>query len=502
MAAGLRLELRQSQQLVMTPQLQQAIKLLQMSNFELSAFVSEEIERNPLLTGAAPDDTPTPPEADPPRQERADERVTPEGDHGLAAETFDTGTENLYDAAPSDSGAAPAAPGLAASTPRISRGNPAEDGEDGFEHRLTRPTTLREHLLGQVGLLRAPSETRALAARLVEELDEAGYLRSEIAELAARWETDPATLEQALALLQSCEPTGVGARTLAECLALQLAERNRLDPAIAAFLDHLPLLAEGKLARLQKLCGATAEDIADMLADLRRLDPRPGSGFAPETVETLIPDLLVRPDGWGGWEVELNPDALPQVLIDRSYAARLSAGGEQTKRYLATCRDEASWLVKSLDQRARTILKVAIEIVRQQGAFFAEGPRGLKPLSLKMVAEAIGMHESTVSRVTAKKYMATERGIFELKFFFSNAVGGGTGPTAGDATSAEAVRSRLRTLVDAERPGAVLSDDRIVEILQGEGIEIARRTVAKYRASLGIPSSAERKRRLAIREVL
>ncbi len=335
-----------------------------------------------------------------------------------------------------------------------------------------------------------------LARLLVEELDEHGLLRADLAELAARLGAAPGQVEAALTLVQGCEPTGVGARDLAECLALQLAERDRLDPAMRRLVENLDLMERGDRRRLRALCGVDEEDFADMLAELRALDPRPCAGFQAERAETLIPDVFLRraPGGYwggGGWEIELNSETLPRVLVDNRYAAQLSAtrgeAGREARAFVSDCRASASWLKRSLDQRARTILTVATEIVRQQDRFFAEGITGLKPLTLRMVAEATGLHESTASRVTSNKYIATERGIFELKFFFTNAVGP-------DGLAAAAVRHRIRALIDAEGSGGILSDDRIVVQLQEDGIDIARRTVAKYRRVLGIPSSVERRR--------
>jgi RNA polymerase sigma-54 factor len=305
-----------------------------------------------------------------------------------------------------------------------------------------------------------------------------------------------------LALVQDCEPTGVGARSLAECLALQLAERDRLDPAMRRLIDNLHLLERGDRRRLRALCGVDDEDFTDMLAELRALDPelraldpRPCAGFQAERAETLIPDVYLRRTAWGGWEVELNTETLPRVLVDNRYATELAAArggtGSEARAFVSECRANASWLVRSLDQRARTILAVATEIVRHQDRFFAEGITGLQPLTLRMVADAAGLHESTASRVTSNKYIATERGIFELKYFFTNAVGSG-GPAA------EAVRHRIRNMIAAEAPENVLSDDIIVEQLQDDGIDIARRTVAKYRKALGIPSSVERRRQKAM----
>ncbi|MFQ5564779.1 MAG: RNA polymerase factor sigma-54, partial [Paracoccaceae bacterium] len=404
--------------------------------------------------------------------------------HSLGAETFDTGAENLYDTELGEGGA----------WARVGAGGSRSFDAPSFdlEQQPDRPASLRAHLLTQLGQSRAEAAVLLLARLLVEELDEHGLLRADLAELAARLGAAPEQVAAALALVQGCEPTGVGARDLAECLALQLAERDRLDPAMRRLVENLDLLERGERRRLRALCGVDEEDFADMLAELRTLEARPCAGFQTERAETLIPDVFLRraPGGHrgeGGWQVELNSETLPRVLVDNRYAAELSAAGAEARAFVSDCRASASWLKRSLDQRARTILKVATEIVRRQDGFFAEGIAGLKPLTLAMVAEAVGLHESTVSRVTSNKYIATERGIFELKFFFTNAVGP-------EGQAAAAVRHRIRAMIDAEGPGGILSDDMIVERLQEDGIEIARRTVAKYRHVLGIPSSVERRR--------
>jgi RNA polymerase sigma-54 factor len=277
-------------------------------------------------------------------------------------------------------------------------------------------------------------------------------------------------------------------------MAIQLRDRNRYDPAMAALVGRLDLAARRDYAALKKTCGVDDEDLADMLAELRALDPRPGRAFGGAAVQTLVPDVIVRPAADGGWVVELNSATLPKVLINRTYLAAVAGKRQRPaaeKTYLTDCLQSANWLVKSLDQRARTILKVATEIVRQQDAFFADGVQHLRPLNLKTVADAISMHESTVSRVTSNKYMATTRGIFELKYFFTAAISAADG---GEAHSAEAVRHRIRRLIDEETPGGVLSDDVIVKALRDSGIDIARRTVAKYREAMRIPSSVERRR--------
>lgn len=481
MGLGLRLEMRQSQQLVMTPQLQQAIRLLQMSNLELCDFVDQEVQQNPLLEideGGSRAAAPAP-DADAP----LDQRVTAEGDPGLAAETFDTGAENLYDPEPGTwSG--------------VGAGGSAgfDGGEDDLDQRLGEVPSLRDHLLGQLG--QGPEPREVVARHLVDELDEHGFLRSDPAEIALSLGCAVALVEQALARVQACEPTGVGARNLAECLALQLAEADRLDPAMRALIDHLDLLPRGELRRLRLICGVDEDDFAAMLGELRALDPRPCARFATERAETLIPDVFLRRAPWGGWQIELNTETLPRVLVTNRYQAALGAGDEGARAYLAEARANASWLVKSLDQRARTILKVATEVVRQQERFFDIGIAGLKPLNLRMVAEAVGMHESTASRVTSNKYIATPRGIFELKFFFTNAIGGDG--EDGSGVSASTVRHRIKCMIEAEGPDDVLSDDTIVDILRAEGIDIARRTVAKYRKGLGIPSSVDRRRQKTI----
>ncbi|HET7408906.1 MAG TPA: RNA polymerase factor sigma-54 [Paracoccaceae bacterium] len=489
---GIRLDLRQTQQLVMTPQLQQAIKLLQMSNLELAEFVEQAAEANPLIAieraeiAEADHPAAAPAEADP---IATDLRVTPDGDHALAGETFDTGAENLHD------GEAVAA--FTASSRQTGAGHDSLGGGadlPDFESRLPARPTLLDHLREQLGRARADGNLALIARYLIEELDESGYLRADPAEIAGRLSVPPAEVGAALALLQSCEPTGVGARSLAECLGLQLAERGRLDAAMRALLDNLDLLARGEWRRLRALCRVDDAGLSAMIHDLRRLDPRPCAGFDAAEPEALVPDILMRRTGWGGWELELNPDTLPRVLIDRAYVASIGPVPDgETRRWLAEAQASAGWLVHSLDQRARTILRITSEIVRQQQRFLDEGITGLRPLTLRAVADAVGMHESTASRVTSNKYIATERGIFALKFFFTNAVGGGGRDGAGDV-AAESVRHRIRAMVDAEDAHDVLSDDAIVAQLAAEGVEVARRTVAKYRKALNIPSSVDRRR--------
>lgn len=497
MALNQRLDLRQGQSLVMTPQLQQAIKLLQMSNLELQAFVDQELERNPLLERDERQ------EVQKPAAEMAE--AQPDMVAALSANTatedrlrtLDTELENVYthesraDAANRESMGPPPESGWASLRPQGALSLDAE-GLD-FDETLSRQPTLAEHLTDQMHLVLSDPAEQLIGQHLIGTLNEAGYLTSDVASMAETLGTSAAHVEAVLAKLQTCDPAGVFARDLKECLTLQLRERDRFDPAMASLIAHLDLVARRDYAALRTICRVDLEDLKDMMSELRALDPKPGHAFGAEPVQPVIPDVIVRPSPEGAWIVELNTETLPRVLINNQYLARVSATTQRSedKVYLSECQANATWLVKSLDQRARTILKVAREIVRQQDAFLLLGVQHLRPLNLRTVADAIEMHESTVSRVTSNKYMATPRGIFELKYFFTTAIA--SADSAGDAHSAEAVRHRIRELIAAEGQD-VLSDDTIVEKLKISGVDIARRTVAKYRESLGIPSSVQRRR--------
>ena len=486
MALSAKLQLRQSQSLVMTPQLMQSIRLLQLGHAELERFIDAEIEKNPLLE-RADDDGPAPAAAETPSGDDT-------GDWSAQAmsDRLDTSLENVF---PDDPGRSDAiAPDLAAqwkSAPasRATGGGEAPD----LEATAAAPVTLADHLAGQIALTFADPADRLIAGELAGTLSDAGYLEADTAELAARFGVAPERVEAVLTRCQTLDPAGVFARDLAECLALQLKARDRLDPAMAALVGHLDLLARRDFAALRRICGVDDEDLVDMLAEIRTLDPKPGAAFASGTADPVVPDVLVSPAPDGSWAVELNSDTLPRVLVDQAYHARIAGAARDAaeREFLSECLQNANWLTRSLDQRARTILKVAGEIVRQQDAFLAHGIRHLKPLNLRTVADAIGMHESTVSRVTANKYMLTPRGVFELRFFFTAAIASAEG---GEAHSAEAVRDRIRELIEGEKPVDVLSDDTIVDILRKSGVDIARRTVAKYREGMNIPSSVQRRR--------
>jgi len=500
MALTQRLQIRQSQALVMTPQLMQAIKLLQLSNLDLVAYVDAELERNPLLEPGNAEGEATPAAnsaqaADKPAEAGEIWNGSDSAPSGEAkAERAEDHIDDISvpdDAEPGRQRTADA-PGGYSEWAGVGAGG-RDDGDFNLEAFVSAETTLADWLREQLTLEIVDPVRRMIGNYLIDLVDEAGYLSSDLATVAEKLGTGVTEIEAVLGILQSFDPPGVCARDLAECLAIQLKEQNRYDPAMAALITRLDLLARRDFTALKKICGVGDEDLADMIAEIRRLNPKPGLAFGSAVVQPIVPDVFVRPGPDGGWIVELNSDTLPKVLVNQSYYAEVSATTRRDteKSYLAECLQSATWLVRALDQRARTILKVSNEIVRQQDAFFARGVEHLRPLNLKTVAEAIGMHESTVSRVTASKYMATSRGIFELKYFFTSAIAASHG---GEAHSAEAVRHRIKQLIDAEPPSDVLSDDTIVEKLREAGIDIARRTVAKYREAMRIPSSVQRRR--------
>jgi len=485
----------------MTPQLMQAIKLLQLSNLDLAAYVEAELERNPLLDRGAEADAPAGAAAQAAEDHAVNGQApgSPNGEAGAPAadERRDSGAESpLDDTSPDDN--EPVRPRTSDMPAGYSEwagtgSGGRDDGDYNLEAFVSSETTLADWLREQMTLAIADPARRMIGQYLIDLVDESGYLAGDLAGVTEKLGAPMAEVEAVLAILQSFDPSGICARDLAECLAIQLKENDRYDPAMQALVSRLDLVARRDFAALKKLCGIGDEDLADMIAELRRLNPKPGLAFGSAPVQPIVPDVFVRPAPNGAWIVELNSDTLPKVLVNQSYYSEVSSGARRDteKSYLAECLQSATWLVRALDQRARTILKVSNEIVRQQDAFFARGVAHLRPLNLKTVAEAIGMHESTVSRVTANKYMATTRGIFELKYFFTSAIAASHG---GEAHSAEAVRHRIKQLIDGESAAAILSDDTLVERLREAGIDIARRTVAKYREAMRIPSSVQRRR--------
>jgi RNA polymerase sigma-54 factor len=487
MAMTPRLEMRQGQSLVMTPQLQQAIKLLQLSNVELAEYIETELERNPVLERTEAE-TLDAPEAAVTIETLtlSDDFPSPAASASLDAD-FESLNPDLSSTDRIDAGATPLTD--------WSKANSGKSFDDlpELEETLANETSLADHLEAQLTEAGVTPAQRLIGRALIDGVDDWGYWRGDPTALAAQLGAETAAVEAVLKIMKGFEPTGVMAKDLAECLSLQLIEQDRFDPAMQALIANLDLLAKRQLDKLIALCGVDAEDLRDMITEVRALTPKPGGGFGQAASQTVTPDVYVRALPDGSWHVELNADTLPKVLVNNRYVADVSAKAtrEQDKQFISQCASTANWLVKSLDQRARTILKVAREIVRQQDGFLAFGVEHLRPLNLKTVAAAIEMHESTVSRVTTNKFMATPRGVFELKYFFTAAIAAADG---GEAHSAEAVRRKIQKLIADEKPETILSDDRIVEILKAAGIDIARRTVAKYRESLRIPSSVERKR--------
>ncbi len=474
-----RLDLRQSQNLVMTPQLQQAIKLLQMNNIELAEFVDSEIAQNPLLEKGEPEIEGPMPES---TESDARDNVREDFDAAWDGEATDNTPQKNTD--------------FDAGTATIGAGGNRnfDEMDEAFENTMARQDTLRDHLLEQLNMAFDDPKDRMVGALLIDMLDESGYLRENIDELAEKL-GNRERLEFLLAEMKHFSPTGVFARDLKECLALQLDEQGKLDAPMTALLDNLHLLAGHDLAALAKKCDVNPTYLQDMIGDIKSLNPKPASNFDHMVVQTAIPDVLMKrlpKNIGGGWRVELNTETLPRVLINNEYYTEVSSAAKDKKdrEYITTQLNNANWLIRSMDQRAQTILKVASEIVEQQDAFFNFGIEFLRPLTLKDIADAIDMHESTVSRVTTNKYIGTPRGIFELKFFFSTALISADGISH----SSESIKARIKTMIDAEKPDDVLSDDAIVEALQKDGVDIARRTVAKYRDMLNIPSSVQRRK--------
>ncbi len=473
MTLGPRLDLRQSQSLVMTVQLQQAIKLLALTNVELEAFIGAEMEKNPLLDGG-----------------------------GVAPLDVDYAAETFHHDGPTDS--ITAGPGSFDGAGAIGgSGGGGDEGMD-FDGIAAADATLLDVLDEQAAAAFADPAERLLARHLIDQIDDAGYLAADaVADLAERLDAAPARIEAILAVIQRFDPVGCGARTLSECLTAQAREADRADPAMLALLAHLDVLARGDLAALRRICRVDDEDLTDMIRELRGYNPKPGLKYGGSLAQSVVADVFVHRTRGGGWTVELNAATLPRVLVDRHYAATLAAAvpagssaagkvaAKAARAFLAESLASANWLVRALDQRARTIVKVATELVKQQQAFFEAGVEHLKPLTLRAIAEAIEMHESTVSRVTSNKYLQCERGLFEMKYFFTSGIASNDG---GEASSALAVKDRIARLIAIEPAAVPLSDDKLVDLLQAEGFDIARRTVAKYREALGLGSSVARRR--------
>ena len=478
------LQLRLSQSLTMTPQLQQAIRLLQLSSIELQAEVQEALESNIMLELDEPE-----PEAAPEMPEQQQPAKADDPDSAASAPA----SEDTPDDLPVDTAWEDAYQGGTTSQ----RG--AGDGEySGFENQAAQETTLRDHLLWQLNLTPTSDTDRAIAAAIIDALDNDGFLTSTLEEirqvLAPQLEVEVDEVHAMLRLVQAMEPTGVGARDLRESLLLQLAQlapdmpqRECASRLVDGYLD---LLAARDYAQLMRRLKLGREELQQVVALIQSLNPRPGGQVQDLPTQYVVPDVYVRRDR-NTWRVELNTDILPHLRINPSYLGMVrradnSADNSSLKNHL----QEARWLIKSLQSRSETLLKVATCIVERQRAFLEHGEEAMRPLVLHDVAQALDMHESTISRVTTRKYMHTPRGIFELKFFFSSHVS----TDAGGECSSTAIRAFIRKLISAERGDRPLSDSRIAALLKEQGIIVARRTVAKYREAMAIPPSNERKR--------
>jgi RNA polymerase sigma-54 factor len=479
MGLGPSLSIRQTQQLVLTPQLQQAIKLLQLSNLELDAYIAEELSKNPLLEARSDEEPGEQPAGefaaneeagdDAPDAPGADDLILGSADDDRPLDVDWTSEALETDSFADVVGAAPA--------------NEAFD----FERVQYSAASLAEHLIDQLHGASGPEGD--IARVIAQTLDETGYLTVPLNQIAELSGAPMPVVERALQIVQGLDPPGVAARSLAECLALQAKAADRHDPAMARLIDNLDLLSKGRMNDLKRICGVDDEDLADMVRELRAYDPKPGCQFSGAAAEDVAPDVFVRRTR-SGFAVELNQATLPRLLVNRRYYQELKSGPQdkRSRAWLSECLASASWLVKALDQRARTIVKVVSEIVKRQQGFFERGVSAMKPLTLREVAEAIEMHESTVSRVTSNKYLLCDRGLYELKYFF----GSGVASAEGDGAAAEAVKAAIKQVIEAE--GEILSDDAIAGVLKDKGFDVARRTVVKYREAMGIGSSIQRRR--------
>lgn len=506
MALTPRLDIKQSQSLVLTPQLQQAIKMLQLSSIELVDFVAEEVAQNPLLeySETSPDRNDQEKDSAAEKEEASQNEDTKTTDDFLQDHSpvstesdtpLDTDYSEMYDDSVSDQiGSLPEQNlGLNGSN-MITGGSGNFDFTDTtFEQKQSDVLSLKSHLEEQLVLLNAEPYEKIIIQYLIGLMDEAGYITEETHLIAERCGCDENDIERIFKIAQTMEPLGVFSRSLSECLKIQQIQADRYDPAMETFLDNLEMLGERKFSDLRKLCNVSKEDFLDMVEEIKSLNPKPGLEFGEEVVFTVIPDVFVKKSPKGKWFVELNNDTLPKVLVNKRYLKEVGSETikKEDKDYIDECISKANWLVKALDQRANTILKVSSELVRLQKKFLNEGIQYLAPINLKTIAEAIEMHESTVSRVTANKYISTPRGIFEMKFFFTTAIGS---LDSDNQHSSRSIKYKIKQLIDEEDPKKILSDDKIVDVIRSEGIDIARRTVAKYRESLEIPSSIIRRR--------
>ena len=487
MAITPRLEIKQTQSLLMTPELRQAINILQLNNIELNQLIEQEIEQNPLLEKE--EDILNNQESekihtidDIEENFTANEEILPDinydtsftDDFGSDREGYET--DNDYDWAAYN---------------KNKDINSSDPDYDYFEQKLAGEKSLYTFLDEQISTSFTSPKEKIIAKSLCEHLDAAGYFRGDIKEIAKKFRCPTQIIINVLNRLKDFEPSGIFAENLKECLSIQLKDINRYDPLIAKLLDNLPLLADGRIKELLKICNTSSEELFEMISDIKSLNPKPTAEWNNEYSPYIIPDIFVKRNKYGEYRVELNNMSLPKLLINHNYRSNLSISNKLTDRYLKEKISSANFLIKAMHQRATTILRISEEIVKIQHNFFEYGIEHLKPLNLKDLAYNLELHESTISRASTNKYMHTPCGTFELKYFFSAAASSYIGK---NNISTHSIKHKIKSLINAEDPKKILSDDKIAEILAQEGIKIARRTVAKYRESLGIPTSAERKR--------
>jgi RNA polymerase sigma-54 factor len=479
------LEIKSSQSLVMSESLQQSIKLLQLSTLELNNFITSQLESNPLLNEK--------------NEENDSSLENSEEERLLEIAAYNENQDNDYDAIESDHQLNNKLDGDFQNNLRYESASSTKSSNHKFENDFdieNNPSnkTLKEHVLEQIYLgIRDPFE-RIIAFNITDLLTDSGYIEGDLIKLAANIGVNFAKLEEVLSHLQNFEPAGIFARNLAECLSLQLRDKNYYNEQFAMFLQHLPLLAEGKIDELRKICKISDKQLSNMIRIIKELNPKPGSDFVRETTYYMIPEVFVRKEK-DRFIIELNNEILPKLLIDRHYYSevRKKTTNKEQQKYLSDQLYTANWLIKSLDQRAQTILRVATEIVAFQQDFFNNGIMHLKPMTLKMIAEKLNLHESTISRVTTNKFMSTTLGFFEMKYLFSSSL------EADDAQcfSSTTVKYIIKDLILKE--SSILSDQSIVEILNEQNINLARRTVSKYREELKIPSSSMRRKEKRIK---
>jgi len=475
------LQLKLSQHLTLTPQLQQSIRLLQLSTVELNAEVERMLQENPLLEKAEGDDEPVPGAGKLNADTAPDRADTPprEGDEAAAeprerTEPVDGADFENYSGGDSDWGGSGA----------------SDDDEEGFYPQQVATTTLRDHLLAQLAVLNLPQRDRGLVTALIDALDDDGYLHASLEEVAEMFpdelEIEPDELSLALCYLQSFEPAGIGARDPAECLALQLKALPEATPcraeALTVVTEHLPLLAARDFTKLKRVLHTDDAGVRAVRALVTSLNPRPGAAFAKSEANFVIPDVIVKKVR-GKWVAALNEAAMPKLRLNRIYADILTRNRDSSNQQLTAQLQEAKWLIRNVQQRFETILRVSQAIVERQRRFFEHGDVAMRPMVLREIAEMLDLHESTISRVTTQKFMLSPRGTYELKYFFGSHVATDTG----GAASATAIRALIKQLIAAENTKTPLTDSKIADLLGEQGIIVARRTVAKYREALQIP---------------